>query len=430
MPLLRQSRRGFLGGLLAGVVVPARAVAAGDAPSDRGIGGTGLAAAPPSDGDRGIGGTGVIGTIRRFGSIVVNGLRVAYPEDVRVTIDGQAATLADLRLGHVVAVAASNTRGKLSTSDIAVSREVVGPVGSIDGKTLSVLGQSIRVDGVMPKIAAGDWVAVSGLRRVDGSIAASLVEPALPGVARIAGPLVAQGSGVAVGGLSLSGAGGNLAGQRVLVEGTLKGSEFALSSISADRTVASLGAIRNVSIESFVAREDGRLRLGSGLSVQGVKGRSADGRAVVTASVAPNGELRADRIAPAPGGGLGAGGPQRAPAGDRIGPRPGGAGGGPGGGAGSGGPGHGGARPGGGTSGGGSRNTPLPTPGNGPAGARGSGSAGGAGPSPGGPGGFGNPHGFGSPSSPGGPGGFGRGPMGGPGGFGGGGGAGGGPGRR
>ena len=47
---------------------------------------------PTYEGDRGIGGTGVIGTIRRFGSIVVNDLRIAYPEDVQVHIDGTPAT--------------------------------------------------------------------------------------------------------------------------------------------------------------------------------------------------------------------------------------------------------------------------------------------------------------------------------------------------
>ncbi|PJI51852.1 hypothetical protein CTI14_52480, partial [Methylobacterium radiotolerans] len=46
------------------------------------------------EGDRGIGGTGVIGTIRRFGSIVVNDLRIAYPPEVEVRIDGTAATCA------------------------------------------------------------------------------------------------------------------------------------------------------------------------------------------------------------------------------------------------------------------------------------------------------------------------------------------------
>ena len=46
---------------------------------DNGIGGTGLKPA-----DNGIGGTGFIGTIRKFGSVWVNGERIAYPSDVRI----------------------------------------------------------------------------------------------------------------------------------------------------------------------------------------------------------------------------------------------------------------------------------------------------------------------------------------------------------
>ena len=56
--------------------------------------------------DNGIGGTGVVGTIRGFGSIIVNGLRIAYPERVRVKIDGAAARVSDLRVGHVARVIA------------------------------------------------------------------------------------------------------------------------------------------------------------------------------------------------------------------------------------------------------------------------------------------------------------------------------------
>ena len=63
--------------------------------------------APPtggSDGDRGIGGTGVIGTIKKFGSIYVNDLRISYPESAEVRIDGRPASLRDLKLGQVVRV--------------------------------------------------------------------------------------------------------------------------------------------------------------------------------------------------------------------------------------------------------------------------------------------------------------------------------------
>ena len=409
-------RRGVLRGMLASVLIPAHAIAASDPPRDQGIGGTGMAAAPPNDEDRGIGGTGVIGTIRRFGSIYVNGLRVAYPDDVRITVDGRAASLDDLRLGHVVAVNASGSRGKLATHEIAVSREVVGPVGLVEGKTLSVLGQTVRIDGAMPNVGPGDWIAISGLRRADGSIAASLIEPTSPGVARIAGPLISQGDGVAVGGLALSGIGASLVGQRVIVEGSLRGNAFTPASIVGDTAISGLGTVRNVSIEGYVTRENGGLRFGSGLTVDGSVGRSADGHAVVSARVSPSGELRAERIAPASSGALDRSGPQRAPAGERSGL---GGGGGRPGGTSPGGNGPGGTSPGGTGPGGNGprsgsaapstpgRDTPMPMPGSHSAApARG---GGGTGPAFGQPGG-----GFGSPGVGGrGPGGFGGGGFGG-----------------
>src|SRR5947207_2401730 len=70
--------------------------------------------------DRGVGGTGVIGTIRRFGSIVVNDLRIAFPKDVSVVMDGTRTTAASLRIGHVVQVIAQRTGDRLSTDQIAI----------------------------------------------------------------------------------------------------------------------------------------------------------------------------------------------------------------------------------------------------------------------------------------------------------------------
>ncbi|KMO10044.1 hypothetical protein QR78_30955, partial [Methylobacterium indicum] len=85
------SRRGLLR-LLSGIgwlAAAGPAGAAGDKILDQGIGGTGIRPGPDDEGDRGIGGTGVVGTIRGFGSIIVNDLRIAYPPEVRVTIDGR-----------------------------------------------------------------------------------------------------------------------------------------------------------------------------------------------------------------------------------------------------------------------------------------------------------------------------------------------------
>ncbi len=54
------------------------------------------------------------------------------PPSVRVTIDDLPATSRDLRLGHVVEVLAHGRSGRLTTTEIAVRSEVVGPVDSIE----------------------------------------------------------------------------------------------------------------------------------------------------------------------------------------------------------------------------------------------------------------------------------------------------------
>ena len=72
--------------------------------ADRGIGGTGISGglAAGGIGGTGIGGLGLIGTVTAFGSIWVNGVRLALPEGLRVTREGALAKAADIKLGHVV----------------------------------------------------------------------------------------------------------------------------------------------------------------------------------------------------------------------------------------------------------------------------------------------------------------------------------------
>ncbi|MFG5118708.1 DUF5666 domain-containing protein [Methylorubrum sp. POS3] len=414
------TRRGLLA-LLAVTALgwqrPARGQTGGEAPQDRGIGGTGARpdeAELPS-GDRGIGGTGVIGTIRRFGSIVVNGLRIAYPPDVRVTIDGRAARAADLRIGHVVRVVARGPDGGLTTRAIAVTSEVVGPIEASAPGRLTVLGQAVSTAGLpaQPSFAVGTRVAVSGQRRGDGAIVASLIEPRPDGPDRVAGPARRGADGtMRIGGLVLEGLKTGLAGRRVLVEGQPTGAGFSVTS-ARDLSRPFPGGLARASVEGYVVPGGGGTRLGSGLTMAGRAGpQPGAGPTVVEAGLARDGRMRAEAVRGdgAPRSGTGPAGTGQ-PGGAR--PEPGPAGGRPGGDAapslrpggrdpsgGSVGPGRGGAGPGFGPGG-----YPIDTR-----------------PAPGqSPGGFGSPApgGFDGPSGIGGarPGGFGRG---GPGGFGGG----------
>jgi hypothetical protein len=427
------TRRALLSSIASTLLALSRAGAAENAPRDRGIGGTGAAPNPGGEGDRGIGGTGVIGTIRRFGSIYVNGLRISYPPDAPVEIDGELKTVQSLRIGQVVQVIAAKTANGLTTQKIVVSSEVVGPVERISDDGMTVLGQNVSTNRVdLRGWRPGEWVAVSGLRSADGTIIASLIQRSDGASMRVAGPvrLGPQGETM-IGGLHIAGLDPALTGRRVSVAGAFVDRTFT-AEIATEPYRALLNAVQRVSIESYFSRDGSRLELGSGLVVEGDRqaGRRF-GLGVVTARVEPNGVLRAESLAPAPGpnggpGGFGPGGHHPGPDGGRggsLGGAPGHNMGRPGGGfhgPGMGGPPSGGGGPLGGPGGNPSTNprpgggyfggAPVPTP-DIPGGA-GNFSPGGA-PMPA-PGGLGLPGGF---PSPGGAGGFGGSAV--PGGFGG-----------
>ena len=275
-------------------------------PRDQGIGGTGMKMTDePKDGalgegDRGIGGTGVIGTIRRFGSIVVNDLRIAYPPEVAVEIDGEPAKAADLKIGHVVHVVARPEHGGLGTSRIDVASEVVGPVESLAPGRMIVLGQRVSTGNLTGDWKPGTRVAVSGLRRPDGVIVASLIEPRSFGPDRVAGPVRRDaGGGLSIGGLRLKGADALPPGQRALVTGATEAGAFAVTN-AAQVGLPFPPGLRTVSVEAYIGRAGGGLDLGSGLAVSGRAGlrvpRQGSVRGVLTADIAPDGRLTMERL--------------------------------------------------------------------------------------------------------------------------------------
>lgn len=145
---------------------------------DRGIGGTGAIA------DRGIGGTGIVGTVTAFGSIWVNGLEIDIPATATLRAEGHPLAPDAVRLGHVVAVSAgwsgpSSAPNRLEARSVEVRYAVAGPVERIEQGGVVVLGQRIETEGALitepPR--PGAWVAVSGLRRPGGAIAAGRIDP-------------------------------------------------------------------------------------------------------------------------------------------------------------------------------------------------------------------------------------------------------------
>jgi hypothetical protein len=242
----------------------------------------------------------VIGTIRRFGSIIVNDLRIAYPQDVAVRIDGEPATASALKIGQVVHVVARPGPGGLSTQRIEVASEVVGPVESAAPGRLVVLGQRVITEGLGGPWKEGDRVAISGLRRPDGVIVASLVEPRATGPERVAGPVHRDGTGVLrIGGLPLQGADALPPGKRAVVTGTVEAGTMRVTN-AVQTGVPFPPGLRSLSIEAYIGRAGQGLALGSGLTVAGRPGgtvpKQGSVRAVVTARVAPDGNLTVERL--------------------------------------------------------------------------------------------------------------------------------------
>lgn len=359
--------------------------------SDQGIGGTGIT----RGNDQGIGGTGIVGVIQRFGSIYVNGERIAYAADVPVRIDGVPASTKALRIGQLARVVAiRQADGTLATRSIGIASEVAGPIDAVKGGEMTVLGQRVLSSGKESWRKAGTNVAVFGLRRSDGVIVASHVEPRAGGTARIAG-LVERGiEGLHVGGLKLSGADPALVGRRALIEGTvIQGTTLQVARGRVDDFSDLAGATR-LSVEGYVQRVGGNLQFGSGIIARDVSRfapPAGEARVVVNGVLDPSRGLQVESVQSVdrfPGSSMQSPGQGRSPGSSITNPGPRGTPGGSGSPGGPAGPGPGGSPPAGGPSG--------PAPGGGPMEPPGGGAGGPFGPGGGmgGPGGgFGGPGG-------------------------------------
>jgi hypothetical protein len=114
----------------------------------------------------GSGGTGSFssGAITGFGSIIVNGVRFDDSQARVTDDDGVLHDAGDLKLGMVVSIVASgvSTTSTASASSITFGSELRGPIDSISGQTLVVLGQKVSV-GANTVFDAGIVGGLAGL---------------------------------------------------------------------------------------------------------------------------------------------------------------------------------------------------------------------------------------------------------------------------
>ena len=279
------------GGPVDAVVRPGQTVA------ERGIGGTGAPGRLATQvAERGIGGTGIIGVITGFGSVCVNGEEVALAASVPVSVDTASATPAVLRAGQLVALEAGGPDGgTLAARSVQVRHEVSGPVETVDPGRLRVAGQDVVVTadtwGTSAARRPGDWVEVSGLRRPDGTIEATRIDPRLPGPVLVHGTLRVEGGRLRIGQLVLAAnpAAVTPVDSEVTASGILLGAELNVTTLEPDRLAIDPGTyfgpgVTTLLVEGFVSTDGGGLRLGRAALAAGRGFDAAPGRAVVTFS--------------------------------------------------------------------------------------------------------------------------------------------------
>jgi hypothetical protein len=233
----------------------------------------------------------------------VNGERIAYASDVPVRIDGVAASAKALRIGQLARVVAlREANGTLVTHAINVTSEVAGPIESVRDGTITVLGQTVVTSDSASVHRVGTYVAVFGLRRTDGTIVASLVEPrhgtAAQAASHVSGVLERDQSGLRIGSLRLLGANAALVGQRVNVEGKVTQGVMQVARAQAD-TLADLAGAQRLLIEAYVRRSASELQLGAGFVARDVSRfapPSGEARVVVNAVRESSGGLRVESV--------------------------------------------------------------------------------------------------------------------------------------
>jgi hypothetical protein len=268
--------------------------------ADRGIGGTGTPAEPSSVAERGIGGTGIVGVVTGFASVCVDGLEVGLdsgvPVDIDVATEGSAVSGGGLRAGQIVVISAGSEPAGLLASKVAIRHEVAGPIEAVEigSGALVVAGQRVTVPGTAwsaKHLSLGDWIAVSGLRAGDGSIAASRLDPVSGRIVLVHGRVSGDPASPRIGSLALLVPAGMQVpiGKLVSVTGTYEDKALRVASLATDLLMinppAFFGNVTDrVVIQSFVHVAGGMAHLSGDLTLpaaRAVRSTAAPIRAIV-----------------------------------------------------------------------------------------------------------------------------------------------------
>ena len=253
-----------------------------------GIGGTGVGGTGVRGESGGIGGTGApivgFGPIQRFGSVFVNGREYRVTGRTLVSIDGQPATVASLRVGDMAIVRGIATgRHRGFARFISTWQSIVGPVARVapNGRRFTVLGQTVTAPAGTPgfgDIRPGVTAGVSAQRQANGTWIATNVTILPPSSRfRLETTVAAiRRDRVMLGGLSLQARPSVLAdihaGERVVATGTISDGRLSLTALT-PRPI-SLGAPgTRVEMRNFFrSGGGGRLIAADGIEATGAPG--------------------------------------------------------------------------------------------------------------------------------------------------------------
>jgi hypothetical protein len=162
-----------------------------------------------------------------------------------------------------VVIEAAAEDGKLRAASVDVRLAAMGPVSTVsdDGKTLTLLGQTVRLSEVAAarpeKLSPGDWVAVSGLRGADTAIeGSSVVRLPEPGARAMVAGVVREGrvAGLEVGALAI-GRPPFAPGDAVIVDVRPVEGRLAIEQVRPQLEARFTAGVRDLSVQTFVPGE-------------------------------------------------------------------------------------------------------------------------------------------------------------------------------
>jgi len=206
----------------------------------------------------GIGGTGIVGLMTGAGSVLVNGLRVELPSNVRINAGGRAAGDSLLVPGAALSMVARSRLGRFEAQQIDVDAPLIGTVTRV-GRGHAINGTSLHLDTARSAFSViGQRVVAHGLWQPDGSLNASLLQRAPQAGDSVAG--VAMGSpdaGWRIGQTPVALKGGDIliAGQFAVVSGRYAGGTLTAASVQLGRFRGGQ-SLRQLSIEGYLEAID------------------------------------------------------------------------------------------------------------------------------------------------------------------------------